>query len=112
MIMPNAQAHMSPKDRMRQMALEAQTVPGWGLNDKAFHASFDNNYDYLVLIGKIHVEVRMFYLDHGHILDQWQVVNSSSHKFNRVWRDSLRLPLDDAPPPISWRLVLPSSLPF
>jgi len=43
MITPNPKAHMSPKDLTRAIALETQTVPGWGLNDKAFHASFAAN---------------------------------------------------------------------
>jgi hypothetical protein len=107
MITPNPKSHMSPKDLTRVLALEAQTVPGWGLNDKAFHASFAANREAFVFIAKIHQAIKAFYLNQGHTVEQWQFVSSSPQKFNQVWRQSLRLSFDDSPPPIQWRFVLP-----
>lgn len=107
MITPNSKAHMSPKDRTRQLALEAQTIPGWSLNDKNFHASFSANRDFFALNTKIHQAIKAYYIGQGHTPEQWQAVSSDLKKFNQVWRQFLRLPLDDAPPPVQWRFVLP-----
>lgn len=107
MVTPNPKAHMSPKDLTRVLALEAQTVPGWGLNDKAFHASFAANRDVFILISKIHQAIKAFYLNQGHTVEQWQVVSSNLKQFNRVWRQSLGLMPDDSPPPLAFRRVLP-----
>lgn len=108
MITPPPDAHMSPKDRVRFLASQAQTLPGWGLNDKAFHASAAANRDAFVRISQVHQAIKAFYLNQGHSLEQWQAVITDPRQFNRVWRQSLDLMLDDSPPPAVFRRVLPS----
>lgn len=107
MITPNPVAHMSAKDRVRFLASQAQTLPGWGLSDKAFHASIAANRDVFAHISQVHQAIKAFYLNHGHSLEQWQVVIADPRRFNRVWRQSLGLMLDDSPPPVAFRRVLP-----
>lgn len=98
---------MSPKDLVRALALEAQTIPGWSLNDRNFHASFAANRENFSLISKIHQAIKAFYLNQGHTLEQWQTVSSNPKQFNRVWRQSLDLMPDDSPPPAAFRRILP-----
>lgn len=107
MITPNPKAHLSPKDRIRQLALEAQTIPGFDLNDRAFHASIPANLDTFILMARIHQSIKIFYLNQGHTLEQLQSVMSNPQQFNRVWRQSLDLMPDDSPPPLAFRRVLP-----
>ncbi|MDP1771756.1 MAG: hypothetical protein Q8L15_05675 [Methylobacter sp.] len=107
MITPNPKAHMSPKDLTRLLASEAQVIPGFSLNDRNFHASLAANREAFAQISNIHHAIKSYYLGQGHSLEQWQAVSSDLKKFNQVWRQSLRLPLDDAPPPLQWRFVLP-----
>lgn len=108
MITSNPLSHLHPKDRIRQLALEVQTVPGWGLNDKAFHASLLANRAYFVLNAIIHQAIKAFYLNQGHTAAEWQIVSDDPRKFNRVWCQSLGLLPDDLPPPKHLRSVLPS----
>ena len=103
----NFKNHMHPKDRIRQLALEAQTIPGFSLNDKAFHASKAVNRDYFHRCARVRAAIKAFYLNQGHSVDQWQVISSNPCKFNRVWRESLGLALEDRPPPNFYRSVLP-----
>jgi hypothetical protein len=107
MIIPNPKAHLHPKDLHRQLVLEAQTIPGWSLNDKAFHASLNANRDFFALNTQIHQAIKAYYLGQGYTLEQWQTVSSNLKKFNQVWRQSLCLPLDDVPPPLGFRLRIP-----
>lgn len=107
MMTPNPKAHLSPKDLVQQLAFEAQTIPGWSLNDKAFYASFSAKRDVFALNTKIHQAIKAYYLGQGHSLEQWQAVSFNPASFNQVWRQSLRLPPDDVPPPQSMRFVLP-----
>lgn len=107
MITPNPKAHMSPKDLTRLLASEAQVIPGFSLNDRNFHASLAANRDEFVHFSNIHQAIKSYFLGQGHTAEQWQIVSSNPQKFNQVWRQSLRLPLADVPPPIQWRLVLP-----
>ncbi|MCX7092594.1 MAG: hypothetical protein NTY50_03985 [Methylobacter sp.] len=97
---------MSSKDHIRQLALDAQTLPGFSLNDKAFHASQALNRDYFERCAKVHAAIKAFYLDQGHTDEQWQAIIANVQKFNRVWRQSLGLMPDDSPPPLAYRRVL------
>lgn len=108
MITSNPKAHMSPKDLTRLLASEAQTLPGFSLNDKAFHASLAANRDYFLINAKIYHAIKAYFLGQGHTEQHWQDVTSDLKRFNQVWRQSLRLPLDDVPPPAQWRFVIPS----
>lgn len=107
MVEPNPKAHMPPKDLVRLLASQAQTMPGWGISDKAFHASFAANRDAFARISQVHQAIKAFHLNQGHTLEQWQAVSSNLHQFNRVWRQSLGLMPDVTPPPLAFRRVLP-----
>lgn len=107
MITANPKAHMSPKDLARLLASEAKTVPGWGLNDKAFHASFTANQAAFSRFSLIREAIKAFYLNQGHTVQQWQAVSANLHQFNRVWRQSLGLMPDVTPPPLAFRRVQP-----
>lgn len=50
-----------------------------------------------------HAAVKQHYLNKGRTEQQWQAVSNDPQKFNRVWRSLLRLPLNDQPPPESYR---------
>ena len=79
MITPNAKAHMSPKDLVRQIASEVETVPGWSLNDPAFFAAFDYPVK-ISLIRKIHVAIKEHHFAIGGTLEQWQIISNSPQK--------------------------------
>lgn len=108
MLTANPRAHLSPKDLVRQLASEVQLLPGWSLNDKAFHASFAANRVYFDQAAKVHCAIRNFFLSQGHTLSDWQSITTNPKAFNRIWRQALGLPLDDAPPPLALRRVLPT----
>ncbi|WP_459990213.1 hypothetical protein [Methylosoma difficile] len=50
----------------------------------------------------IHARIKQFYL-RNHTQEQWQVVANAPHLFNRVWRQMLKIPVNDMPPPAASR---------
>lgn len=49
-------------------------------------------------------DIKRFYLQAGKTVEDWGEVTRDPRKFNRVWRQMLRLPRDDSPPPVSYEL--------
>lgn len=86
---------MSPRDRMRSLAAESSATA-----DHSHLAPLSPS-------GRIHTAIKAYYIGQGNTEQQWQAVSANLAKFNQVWRQMLRLPSDDAPPPKQWRLVLP-----
>ena len=98
MISPNAKAHMSPRDRMRQLAVQMSATA-----DRSYLEPVSMRSRYK----DVFFAIKAYYLGQGNTEQQWQAVSVDIKKFNQVWRQSLRLPLDDVPPPKQSRLVLP-----
>jgi hypothetical protein len=45
--------------------------------------------------------IQAYYTERGGT--QWSAVSADPRLFNRVWRNMLRLPKDDMPPPAAYR---------
>lgn len=111
MLTINSKSHLSPKDRVRQLAAEVQTVPGFSLNDSAFHAPYAFQRD-VAQFSRVHNAIKGYYLSLGHSLADWSAVSGNPQAFNRVWRASLDLSVEDTPPPLAFRSRLPQPIPF
>jgi len=53
-------------------------------------------------IARGHAAIKAYYL-RGHSEAEWAAITQNPKKFNRVWRQMLKLPPDDTPPPKAYR---------
>lgn len=94
----NPMSHLSPKERMVQIAQQTQLMP-----DAPTLEPISPSFRFC----RIHLAVKYFYLDSGRSLDEWFEVSGNHHLFNQVWRKALMLSPGNSPPPEQWRFVLP-----
>jgi hypothetical protein len=106
MVMPNVNAHMSPKDRIRSMASQVETLPGWSLNDPVFFSAF-NYPEKISLIRQVHAAIKAHHFFIGGTHEEWEAITYNPSKFNQLWRKALNISPDDAPPPLAFRQVVP-----
>jgi hypothetical protein len=106
MITPNAKAHMSPKDRVRSLASQVETLPGWSLNDPAFFSAF-NYPEKASLNARIHAAIKAHHFFIGGTHEQWEAITYNPSNFNQLWRKALNIAPDDAPPSLAFRQVVP-----
>ncbi|MCL7420855.1 MAG: hypothetical protein M8364_08135 [Methylobacter sp.] len=57
----------------------------------------------LLRAGIRHGAIRGYFLKRGNTEQEWRAVSADPRKFNLIWRQMLRLPPGDEPPPEPFR---------
>ena len=99
MITPIPLSHLKGRARMQHLAAEMSLTA-----DLSHLEPIPMSIRY----AHVHMAIKDYYLGQGFSCEQWQVVASDLHKFNRLWRQFLRLQPGITPPSREWRFIIPT----